>query len=545
MKILKRILCICIFSFAISSVSASDWYVCLGSFKVAANAQRFSATLQARGLPNVITTHNGRTGTLHRVVYDLPFKNRKEAGIFQYGLSTDRRIRALGISGLWICEAQIVEKTANAAPQQDEVLRKNETASLPVSEEKPYSLKVRSYKEEHPAQQNSERLRENDIDAYVVKTYDDESYFSFDVHAGAFETPEESSETKQALAELGIDDTELSDYTDIKEKMERYDEVVQQDNVLFENAENAAMPEFSEAVRKCLADLPVNKHFLIESIAIVDFETLAMADSKDLDRFKSLVTEGNIRALSKAVYFDDLFGKRVEVSVTECAKPFPELDFSRGEAAQFALPGEDMLHAFISSDETVHTVEGINTDRTLLVKIVAHDFSDDEFTSFMNNAWADSATVIYPQLRKSLCVLPKNADNRHFAAFTLFRVGESYAAEKNNANWAIPIVGHWNASGYFLQDNEEIQVGFYDMDYAHNAERVHGMFMTEHEKNILSDRNHPATVNGTDAWYTETSWKEISFSTKSFIVAVDSWAESSIDENILHDFASDLLIWEQ
>lgn len=530
----------CPFRLAIASTPADGWYVCLGSFTSADNARQFSAVLTKRGLPNAVSVHTAAGKTLYRVLYDKPLERRDEARIFRGGLLDDPRVRLLRLSGLWICEANPGgEKTAAG-----EVLQKNDGAMLPVSEEKPYSLKVRSYKEEHPAQQSSERLRANNIDAYVVKTYDDDAYFSFDVHAGAFATPDESAETANALAALGIEDTELSEYADIKEKMLRYDAVVQQDNVVFETAENATLPEFSEAVRTCLADLPVNKNFLIESITIADFETLARADGGRLASFKELSQETGADALARAVYRDDLFDKRVEVCVMERAAHFA--DFPDESTVQFALPGDDVLYATIASDGNVRTISGMNADTTLVVKIDAYDFSEDEFTAFLDNAWSNSATVIYPQLRKSLCVLPKKAAGRDFAAFTLSRVDESYAESKNYADWAIPIVGHWNASGYFLQDGEEVSVDFFDMDYAHNAQRNQEMFNAAHRKSILTDSNHPATVHETDAWYVENfDIKEISFSIKSFIVAVDTDYYASLNEDDLTAFASELLIWEQ
>lgn len=546
MKTRKHILRAALLFFALFSASAGDWYVCLGSFRVAANAEQFSAVLGENRLPNAVTVHGSGTDVLYRVVYDRPFEHRDEARIFLAGLRKDKRIRKLRIPELWICETDPAENAVVSAVPQGEVLQKNEEESLLVSEEKPWSLRVRSYKEEHPAQQSSERLCEKDIAAYVIKTYDDDAYFSFDVHVGAFASPEECAQMEQTLAALGIDDVTRSNYNDIKEKMRRYDEVVQQDDVVFETAENATMPEFSGAVRKCLSNLPANRHFLIESFTIVDFETLATVGSGTYDRFRALAPAGGLRALSKAVYFDDLFRKRVEVSVAEPAEPFFGTDFPGDKSAQFSLPDGSVLHASISSNGTVRTLEGVNAERTLLVKIDAYDFSDDDFSEFMQNAWSDSATVLYPQLRKSLCVLPKTAAGRQFAVFTLSRVKESYAERKNYADWSIPRVGHWLSKGYFLQNGEEVWVGFFDMDYAHNAQKVHRMVIDAREKNTISERNHPTVINGRDAWYhTSIDTKEIAFSLKSFRVCVDTALDSSISEGGLHDFASDLLIWEQ
>lgn len=97
-----------------------------------------------------------------------------------------------------------------------------------------------------------------------------------------------------------------------------------------------------------------------------------------------------------------------------------------------------------------------------------------------------------------------------------------------------------------MQDGEEVSVDFFDMDYAHNAQRNQEMFNAAHRKSILTDSNHPATVHETDAWYVENfDIKEISFSIKSFIVAVDTDYYASLNEDDLTAFASELLIWEQ
>ena len=97
-----------------------------------------------------------------------------------------------------------------------------------------------------------------------------------------------------------------------------------------------------------------------------------------------------------------------------------------------------------------------------------------------------------------------------------------------------------------MQGDEEFSVAFFDMDYTHNAQKVHGMFMDEKRDLIASDSNHPATVHEADAWYLKNfNNKEISFSIKSFIVAVDTDYYASLNEDDLNAFASELLVWEQ
>ena len=152
--------------------------------------------------------------------------------------------------------------------------------------------------------------------------------------------------------------------------------------------------------------------------------------------------------------------------------------------------------------------------------------------------------MVYPQLRKNLLVLPEknNSIQRDFLYFTLSRVEENYAEEKNYAPWAIPIVGHWNAESIFYQNNTKFSVSFFDMDYDYNASRIHDMFMSE--KTNINEENHPSTLENVNSWYINLIYNnELSFSTKSYIIAINSYIEKMTEENLI-DIAKELKIWK-
>ena len=131
MNIRKHILCAAMLCAALLPLAAGDWYVCLGSFRVAANAQNLSVLLNERGLPNAVTRHGDGPDTLYRVVYERPFADRNEARIFKNGLLGDSRVRALGISGLWICEAEI-DEPQEAVGQSAQPLKKSMINRTPL-----------------------------------------------------------------------------------------------------------------------------------------------------------------------------------------------------------------------------------------------------------------------------------------------------------------------------------------------------------------------------------------------------------------------------
>lgn len=79
------------------------------------------------------------------------------------------------------------------------------------------------------------------------------------------------------------------------------------------------------------------------------------------------------------------------------------------------------------------------------------------------------------------------------------------------------------------------------MDYDYNAKLVHQMFMDDH---ITTEKGHASTVKNADSWFVEIwdATREVSFSTKSYIIAVDSY---DLDEEELVVLSDELQIWEE
>ena len=174
------------------------------------------------------------------------------------------------------------------------------------------------------------------------------------------------------------------------------------------------------------------------------------------------------------------------------------------------------------------------------------DFNEREFELFLNNVSNDSSLLAYPQIRKTLLVLPKENPNikRDFLKFTLEKVDNSYAREKGYAKWAIPMVGHWQCHGYFNQKDETVSVTFFDLDYDKIAKNLHSIFMKTHENAIITYNNTPVSLEHADGWFVKTyASGEVSFSCKSYVIAINSYSES-IDAKTLMELGDDLQIWE-
>lgn len=201
----KRFLFFIIFClFTLIQGVCDSWSVCLGSFKIKENAEKLVESLKQENIRAAIYLHESEDGIFYRVLLKQSFDFINEARKMRDEINSQSVIRNLDISGLWACSASSEELQSKTV-----VLQSNKIEEIPVSIEKPYSVMVRSYKEEQAAINDKERLNENDVNAYILKTFDDSSYFSFNLHAGAFDKVEEVEDLQEKLEDLGIEDTKF------------------------------------------------------------------------------------------------------------------------------------------------------------------------------------------------------------------------------------------------------------------------------------------------------------------------------------------------
>ena len=566
---MKKFISVILFSVLLSFSFAEEVFVCVGSFKNPKNAENLVKNLENLGMESFIFETQVNNQTLFRVLLSDAFDSKEKARNFRNSVENADFAKKLNLTGLWICQAhkpenkKIVETAVEEiieAPVKPIVLEENKN-EIPVSQEKPYSVLVHSYKEEQAAENGKKQLKENGVDSFILKTFDDKSYFSFDLHSGAFDSPEEAEPLQEKLEELGIEDTKIADYEEEKEKVQKYDEIIKTQPVSYDFGNNEIPDIYSVPVANIIRQFPINKNFAFENLMIFDFDNLRSMDKElpSLDEVSDIIGNGEkLHALSIASYKDDLFNKDVKIFIfssdenalpdildlkkdfQESSSPEKNEDF-KIQDMKFQLK-DGILNSLIFKSDEDYIFFGVNEKRDLAVLMSTEDFSKSQFESFLNNFENDSSLLIYPQIRRTLLVLPKKTEiERKFLSFTLEKVDDSYAESKGYADWAIPIVGHWKAKAIFNQEDEIVSVGFFDLDYDYNAKRVHQMFMDDH---ITTEKSHASTVKNADSWFVEVwdTTREVSFSTKSYIIAVDSY---DLDEEELVKLSDELQIWEK
>lgn len=318
---LKKIFALFLAFFCVMNVSlAEEIHICAGSFKNPENARNFARSLKESGEDAFVLEADVNGETFFRVLISQKFDGKDEARAFRDSFSNSEVARKFNLSGLWICETEdssLSEKTEIS--ENAVVLEENQDDKIPVSEEKPFSVLVRSYKEEQAAENSKERLSKQDIDSYILKTFDDDSYFSFDVHSGSFDSSEEAEKLVTKLSDLGIEGTKVANYIEEKPKIEKYDEMIKAQPVVFDSG-NSEIPDiYSAPVATLIRQFPVNRNFTLEKLEIYNYDNLKKLSEStpEFDEFYDFLGDSSkIHAASVAYYKDDLFGKNVTIFIS-------------------------------------------------------------------------------------------------------------------------------------------------------------------------------------------------------------------------------------
>lgn len=595
---MKRLLISLSLSFIfLTGLSAKSWFVCAGSFTKPDLAEERCKILSSNGHTSFIDkSRNGDGDWIYRVFFYDTAMIRDDARARKDQLLKSKVVIENGLTDLWICEADmpdiedpkvflavepvvepaavieqavepdaviepvvepavVIEQAVEPAVEPEKVvLETNE--EVPLSEENPFSALVRSYREEEKAVSDRDRLKKQDINAYVLKKYDDKAFFKFDLHAGAFKTEEEAEDYIEELEEKGITGSEVSDYEEFAEDLAKYDEVVAKEEVTL-NTGAYEMPEvISENVRMCISQFPITRDFQIVKAKILDCANLRNSGESPSTFITNLpdnfIDLEKVDALSCARYRDELFNKELTVYVFQAENEIPGIDTVYDYKAEGAKKKDfqinyGVLHSFVLSEyDTDVFLFGYTDDRKIGIVMSAKNFTENAFDAFMNSSYSDSSLLLYPQIRRTFYVLPHKTDTeRNFLAYSLSKVDESYAEERGYVDWSIPIVGRWCAASYFEQNEETVSLSFVDLDYDYNAQKVHGMFMREKEGIVISESNKPVDVNREKGWYLSSrSLNELSFAYSSYIISINGKYPGGAELPELYELAEDLNIWK-
>lgn len=532
------------------SFALGRFRVCLGSFRVQKNAENFVEILRLQGIKTICQEDSLGEEPIYRVITVVGFDDINETRTFCAELKETLEIKALALKGLWVCAA---------LNEGQSKLQENST--LPINDELPYSVRVATFKDLPSADNTVKRLRSDKVDAYIVKTYDEDEYFDFDVNAGSFKEEDAALALQAKLEKDGVKTLGVSDYKTLENKIKAFDEIVKKEEVTFDEGVAVLPKVIPPTVAKTIRAFPINRDYTLEYLYIIDLDS---ARGEDMPQtFEAEFAQAfNSHAFSFAKYTDPLSARKIDIGIFDTGKEAPEENtlFAALQSAgsekekadfkqiDFLLKGVTVPCVFNYEDGKAFLM-GSSKKLGIAIFMRAEGFNLMEYREFLDNIENDSDLLIYPQVKRTLCVLPKEREgtDRRFISFRLKKLGNDYAVSKGGAQWARAMVGHWGAEGTFLQGDAQFSVSFFDMNYELNAKNNQKVFMEAHEKSDFSfdEYNHKTIFNNLDGWYVENyDGNEVSFSYKSQITAVNS-VDARFSEEELIELAKDLRIWKE
>ncbi len=479
----KKLLTSLIFFFLLQVLFAQEWFVCLASFSVKENAQKYVELLEKNGLPSWIYFSSTPKGDYYRVLYESSSQTREEAHLVRDRVAASKGAAALNLKGLWVCTAEkvgeVLPEPEPAEPLEEEPIKEEPIEEEPIEEE---PIQEEAVQEEEVPEPETPPLL-------------------------AYEIPDTfSSDIQKIIADFTINQNfqlQKFELYDIKNIINNYGST--QD---FETVENA------------LAYMGMN----------TDITALSCAQYKDQ-------LSGRQFFYSIACGPQDCFARFLQEFSNASGAVYLSLK----------VKNELYDCWYIIDENANIQLAGFSTERDCLVMLESSDFTANDFQTFVADFNNDSSILLYPQIRKNLLALPKKNEQkpRDFIFFELEELDQSYAQKKGYVEWSLPIVDHWHALTLFIQNNKKISAEFFDLDFDYNASQIHQIFMSMHDQGGVSTINHPIVINDSDGWYVNhLDYNEVSFSNDVYIITLDSYQGEFFSEEDLISFAKELQVWD-
>ena len=419
-------------------------------------------------------------------------------------------------------------------------LKVNYAEDVAFSEEKPYTLFVRSYRDSKRAEYDKKRLEMLDSQPSVIKTYSEAKGFLFNLYAGAFETEEEAEELAKSLEKLGIENTEIQNYNLIYSSIKKYNDFVRNTAITAFNLENARIPDSLNAdIQSCIKDFPLNSDYEIEEMIIYDVKNIIADElddewTQDLENY--IYQKERVTAAVTSILKDPLFGNSLTVYVQK-GKAFNTEEIKTETERKITIGIED-YHGFISEEDDIYTFTGINAENDLLIKIVADNLTDIQFNTYLTTVFAQNELYNNSSFKNSIASIAKaNLEKgRKFETCLIGKIKEEDAREIYG-DYAKTVSGNTWIWSYFSQDDEQIESISLNLIYDWLSEKYYDDFMNKQMELQISETNRPSFVPFVDSWYYKEASEQLiqlSAKVKSFFIVASAFEDPFTERDLVY-----------
>lgn len=420
-------------------------------------------------------------------------------------------------------------------------LKVNYAEELAFSEEKPYTVFVRSYRDAKRAEYDKKRLGLIDSQPSVLKTYSDANGFLFSLYAGAFETQEEAEELAENLEKLGIENTQVRNYNVLYSSIKKYNDFVMNNTITAFNLEKAKLPEGLNAdISTCIKDFPLNYDYELEELIIYDVQNVLDADEEDNEYIQDLdnyiYQKNKVSAAITCILKDPLYENSLTVYIQH-GKDFT-IDEFKTETERKITVGIEDYHGYISEVDGIYIFTGTNDENDSLIKITSDNLSDISFNSYLTTVFEQNGLYNNNSFKNSLASIAKAAPEkeREFEYCIIGNIKEA-DAEESFGDFAKAVTGNTWIWSYFYQEDQQIEVMSLNLIYDWLSEKYYADFMDNKMELQISETNRPSFVPFVDSWYYKDNSEELielSAKVKSYFITASAYEDSLTERELVY-----------
>ncbi|MGB9730212.1 SPOR domain-containing protein [Caldisericum sp.] len=424
------------------------------------------------------------------------------------------------------------------------------------SPQRPYFLKLDDFRYYPDAVEAKKRL--TSYPAFVMPMKTDLGVW-FRVGVGPTSKETQAREWQNKLIGEGIT-TEFEQYSDIKEVMVENPKLIIKENKSWVNdIESKPMPSALQPMKQEINYVPYNKQFRIVECAIANSKhikknedyhlLLPFFNTNDYSFSNYLSKEDIVEMFDRFVfvnYLDPLSKSGISVFIGYMSK---------------RLNINELIDKVVGDSITRTTIEISTGDQTLkgysvepkgkeIIYVLHNDtyfvFADTDtdkqtIESFLSTINKTKGLFQYIPIRDQLfSSIPVSTEDTEFVYFYMEEIGEDYVIEKDYAAWAKRMKGYWSSVTVLHLNNGPLTVSLFDLLGDDYTSKTYGLFSKEKRMGLQNPYSKlllkfaeiyvvPIPIKGHKGWYVDSPddmWgrsKEISFSVKHYIVAVDSY----------------------
>lgn len=452
------------------------------------------------------------------------------------------------------------------------------------SKEKPFSIEVKKERSFFQAKKISDRLNEMNIPAYLIYQEDSIDGNWYKIFVGAESVEDSILVDKDSYKqELQTDELSIVHF----DSLSNFKIVINGDTSIVKETQriDANKPDVPEVFFQVASQYPQSNALFLKNINFLNLNkeiketSMLISSSMELDLPRGIglnKLSAHCFGLSEAVFKDNLFEDRVTMHIArlrpvvnhqntasiinatnkrhfETAEIFADLILETGEylleeKEEIEIQAIKKLYGYKVRIEPRQ--DYIRTYFVLVDEMLEYlffsqstDKTDDELMAILLQIGNDQGLNDYNEFYNAFYTLPDDLPpDDMFLGFTLGKLDWTYAKSRGYAKWANKMVGHWDAMGYFYNQDKGIwSFSLFDMLTQEKQAYIYGTLYSGHnvsgkyERDFYGTKGY-AVYNEYRNWYTykmKKSLAEINFGINRYIFAIGNSLESVFNEDDL------------